>query len=58
VTLEQAQQEMTLRLKREVKNYPEEHKRHDSVRQISRYNSSAIGLPASTSSKYLSPSST
>jgi predicted permease len=31
VTLEQAQQEMTLRLKREVKNYPEEHKGHDSV---------------------------
>jgi len=31
VTLEQAQEEMTLRLKREVKNYPEEHKGHDSV---------------------------
>src|SRR4029077_16667269 len=31
VVLEQAQQEMTLRLKREVKNYPEEHKGHDSV---------------------------
>jgi predicted permease len=31
VTLEQAQQEMTLRLKPEVKNYPEEHKGHDSV---------------------------
>ena len=27
----QAQEEMTLRLKREVKNYPEEHKGHDSV---------------------------
>ena len=31
VMLEQAQQEMTLRLKPEVKNYPEEHKGHDSV---------------------------
>jgi putative ABC transport system permease protein len=31
VLLEQAQEEMTLRLKREVKNYPEEHKGHDSV---------------------------
>jgi predicted permease len=31
VVLEQAQEEMTLRLKREVKNYPEEHKGHDSA---------------------------
>ncbi len=31
VSLEQAQEEMTLRLKPEVKNYPEEHKGHDSV---------------------------
>jgi hypothetical protein len=31
VMLEQAQQEMTLRLKREVRNYPEEHKGHESV---------------------------
>lgn len=31
VRLEQAQEEVTLRLKREVKNYPEEHKGHDSV---------------------------
>jgi predicted permease len=31
VTLEQAQQEMTLRLKREAMNYPEEHKGHESV---------------------------
>jgi predicted permease len=31
VSLEQAQQEMTVRLKREAKNYPEEHKGHDSV---------------------------
>jgi predicted permease len=31
VTPEQAQEEMTLRLKREAKNYPEEHKGHDSV---------------------------
>ena len=31
VALEQAQEEMTLRLKREAKNYPEEHKGHDSV---------------------------
>jgi len=31
VRLEQAQQEMTLRLQREVKNYPEEHKGHDTV---------------------------
>src|SRR5467141_4366302 len=31
VVLEQAQEEMTLRLKREAKNYPEEHKGHDSV---------------------------
>ena len=31
VLLKQAQEEMTLRLKREVKNYPEEHKGHDSV---------------------------
>jgi predicted permease len=31
VRLEQAQQEMTLRLKPEVKNYPEEHKWHDTV---------------------------
>ena len=31
VVLEQAQEELTLRLKREVKNYPEEHKGHDSV---------------------------
>ncbi len=31
VALEQAQQEMTLRLAAEVKNYPEEHKGHDSV---------------------------
>jgi predicted permease len=31
VVLEQAQQEMTLRLKPEVKNFPEEHKGHDSV---------------------------
>ena len=31
VRLEQAQEEMTLRLKREAKNYPEEHKGHDSV---------------------------
>jgi predicted permease len=31
VSLQQAQAEMTLRLKSEVKNYPEEHKGHDSV---------------------------
>ena len=31
VAPEQAQEEMTLRLKREVKNYPEEHKGQDSV---------------------------
>jgi predicted permease len=31
VTPEQAQAEMTLRLKREVRNYPDEHKGHDSV---------------------------
>ncbi|HYK89426.1 MAG TPA: ABC transporter permease [Acidobacteriota bacterium] len=31
VAPEQAQEEMTLRLKREVKNYPEEHRGHDSV---------------------------
>ena len=31
VRLEQAQEEMTLRLKPEVKNYPEEHRGHDSV---------------------------
>ena len=31
VTLEQAQQDMTLRLRPEVKSYPEEHKGHDSV---------------------------
>jgi putative ABC transport system permease protein len=31
VTLQQAQQEMTLRLAPEVKNYPEEHKGHSSV---------------------------
>jgi predicted permease len=31
VTRAQAQQEMTLRLKPEVKNYPEAHKAHDSV---------------------------
>src|SRR3984893_15671065 len=31
VVLEQAREEMTLRLKREAKNYPEEHKGHDSV---------------------------
>ena len=31
VVLEQAQQELTLRLKPEVKNYPEEHKGHDTV---------------------------
>ncbi len=31
VKLEQAQAEMTLRLKPEVKNYPEEHKGHDTV---------------------------
>jgi predicted permease len=31
VVLERAQEEMTLRLKREAKNYPEEHKGHDSV---------------------------
>jgi predicted permease len=31
VVLEQAQQEMTLRLRPEVKAYPEEHKGHDSV---------------------------
>ncbi len=31
VKLEQAQAEMTLRLKPEAKNYPEEHKGHDSV---------------------------
>jgi predicted permease len=31
VVLEQAQAEMTLRLKREARNYPEEHKGHDSV---------------------------
>jgi putative ABC transport system permease protein len=31
VLLGQAHEEMTLRLKREVKNYPEEHKGHDSV---------------------------
>jgi putative ABC transport system permease protein len=31
VVREQAQEEMTLRLKREAKNYPEEHKGHDSV---------------------------
>jgi predicted permease len=31
VTLEQAQAELTLRIKSEVKNYPEEHKGHDSV---------------------------
>ncbi len=29
---QQAQEEMTLRLKREAKNYPEEHRGHDSVR--------------------------
>jgi predicted permease len=31
VALQQAQAEMTLRLNREVKNYPDEHKGHDSV---------------------------
>src|SRR6202007_78701 len=31
VSLQQAQAEMTLRLKPEVKKYPEEHKGHDSV---------------------------
>jgi len=31
VSPEQAQEAMTLRLKREAKNYPEEHKGHDSV---------------------------
>lgn len=31
VTLSQAQQEMTLKLKPEVRNYPEEHKGHDTV---------------------------
>src|SRR3984893_17330050 len=31
IVLKQAQEEMTLRLKREAKNYPEEHKGHDSV---------------------------
>lgn len=31
VAPQQAQEEMTLRLKREVSNYPEEHKGHDSV---------------------------
>ena len=31
VAPEQAQTEMTLRLKREVRNYPDEHKGHDSV---------------------------
>src|SRR4029077_3966847 len=31
VALEKAQAEMTLRLKREARNYPEEHKGHDSV---------------------------
>lgn len=31
VALKQAQEEMTLLLKREAKNYPEEHKGHDSV---------------------------
>jgi predicted permease len=31
VVAEQAQEEMTLRLKPEVKNYPEEHKGHDTV---------------------------
>ena len=31
VKLQQAQEEMTLLLKREVENYPEEHKGHDSV---------------------------
>jgi len=31
VTPAQAQEEMTLRLKREAKNYPEEHRGHDSV---------------------------
>jgi predicted permease len=31
VALQQAQEEMTLRLKREAKNYPEEHKGHDTV---------------------------
>ena len=31
VVIEQAQEEMTLRLQTEVKNYPEEHKGHDSV---------------------------
>jgi putative ABC transport system permease protein len=31
VVLSQAQEEMTLRLKPEAKNYPEEHKGHDSV---------------------------
>ena len=31
VALEQAQQEMTLRLKTEAENYPEEHKGHDTV---------------------------
>jgi predicted permease len=31
VALKQAQEEMTLRLKREAKNYPEEHNGHDSV---------------------------
>src|SRR5579864_6108895 len=31
IALQQAQAEMTLRLHREVKNYPDEHKGHDSV---------------------------
>ena len=31
VALQQAQEEMTLHLKREAKNYPEEHKGHESV---------------------------
>jgi putative ABC transport system permease protein len=32
VQIQQAQQEMTLLLKREVRNYPEEHKGHDTVK--------------------------
>ena len=31
VTLQQAQEEMTLRIKPEIKNYPQEHKGHDRV---------------------------
>jgi hypothetical protein len=45
VTLERAQEEMTIRLKPEVKNYPDEHRGHDQVTAYPLWRSPTCSFP-------------